>query len=131
MLQTMMTFLKGCSLLEDVLLTADFLGDDSQTVSVQALPCEPVLRRHADGGSVRQFQFRISNRVGQNVPDGSTWVSFYQGLSDWLESGENLPLLGKGQVAHEIEVRSCGALEARGYGDNRYGMDCRLIYYQM
>ena len=131
MLQAIISFLKGCSLLGNMLVTADFLGDDCSTVSVQALPCEPVLKQHADGGSMRQFQFRISNRVGQIEPDGSVWVSFYQRLSEWLEAETSLPVIGEGQVAHKIEVCSCGALEARGYGDNRYGMECRLIYYQM
>ncbi len=130
MLEKILTFLKTCSFLTKRLLAADFLEEGEHVVSVESLACEPVLEKYVDGGSLRQFVFRLSSRGLNHVARPEEMTAFYEKVGQWLEKGERFPDLGEGRTVRSFEVLKTGALADRSYSSNRYGMDCRMIYYE-
>ncbi len=129
MLDYIITCLKRCPLLEGVLLTADFLGSDGECLGVFALASEPVIASYADGGRLKQFVFHLAHRSGGHRENSEKETAFYESLGAWLEQATNLPGLGGERVPQYFEVLKTGVLEKRNFGSDRYGMECRLIYY--
>lgn len=129
MLDYIITYLKRCPLLDGVLLTADFLASSGECLGVFALGSEPVIASYADGGRLKQFVFHLAHRKSGHRDNHEMETAFYESLGVWLEQAENLPALSDGSVPQYFEVLKTGALEKRDFGSDRYGMECRLIYY--
>lgn len=127
MLSQIITFLKTCPLLKNLQITTDLLLDQEETLCVLREDCEPVLYRYTDGGSLRQFEFKLTSRETSETKA----EELYDGLAAWVEKTKNdLPLLEKGQLAQKIEILRRAGVEDTTYSGLRYGMNCRLIYYQ-
>lgn len=117
-------------------LDVDFLDENAETYSVDTIPCEEVLKRYRDGGTVRQFQFAVSSRryYEQNIKNNLSNLQFFEDLTAWIESkasSRQLPTMDKGRTAQKIVVTSTGyPFIVSEDGKARYQIQMRLEYYQ-
>ena len=117
-------------------LGIDFLPEDADTYSLDTIPCEEILKRYKDGGTLRQFQFAVSSRrfYDKNIKNNLSNVQFFEDLTAWIESkarSRQLPTMDKGRTAQKIVVTSTAyPFVVTEDGKARYQIQMRLEYYQ-
>lgn len=117
-------------------LDVDFLDEEAETYSVDTIPCETVIKRYKDGGTIRQFQFAVSSRrfYEQNIKQNLSNLQFFEDLAKWVENKarlRELPEMGKGRTSQKIVVTSSAyPFIVSEDGKARYQMQMRLEYYQ-
>lgn len=117
-------------------LDVDFLDEDAETYSVDTIPCEEILKRYKDGGTMKQFQFAVSSRryYEQNIKQNLSNLQFFEDLTAWVEKqarGRNLPAMDKGRQPMKIVVTSTAyPFIVSEDGKARYQIQMRLEYYQ-
>lgn len=117
-------------------LDVDFLDEDAETYSVDTIPCEEIIKRYKDGGTVKQFQFAVSSRrfYEQNIKQNLSNLQFFEDLTAWVESkarSRQLPTMDKGRTAQKIVVTSTAyPFIVSEDGKARYQIQMRLEYYQ-
>lgn len=117
-------------------LDVDFLDENADTYSVDTIPCEEVIKRYKDGGTVRQFQFAVSSRryYEQNIKNNLSNLQFFEDLTAWVENKarlRQLPTMDKGRIAKKIVVTSTAyPFIISEDGKARYQIQMRLEYYQ-
>ena len=127
-------FLK-CDLLKDGCLRVDYLGEKPIEYAIEVMPCDPIVKRYADGSSVRQYLFAFGSReyYSQERVQNIQNSAFYEKFADWVEkknlSGE-LPELPEKMEAEEIEVVSSGYLFDGSAKNARYQIQLRLVYFK-
>ena len=124
-----------CPLLKEGFLRVDYLGEKPIEYVIEILPTDPILKRYADGSSVRQYLFAFGSREFysqerlQNIENSA----FYERLADWVErkswSGE-LPEMPEGMEAQGLYVVSSGYLFDGTKSNARYQIQLRLEYYK-
>lgn len=132
-LEQIRKFLSQCPFLEDGCIHVDFLDDRIYGYVIEGVPVAAVVRRYADGGSIRRYEFIF----GARLPYGSEQTSqnhlFYQQFSQWLEQQSiagNFPDLGEGKCPHSMKALSHGYLFDGDGNCARYQIQCELEYYQ-
>lgn len=117
-------------------LDVDFLDEDTDTYSVDTIPCEEIIKRYKDGGKIKQFQFAVSSRRAyeQNIKNNLSNLQFFEDLTAWIEKqarARNLPTMDKGRTAQKIVVTSTAyPFIVSEDGKARYQIQLRLEYYQ-
>lgn len=117
-------------------LDVDFLDEEAETYSVDTIPCEEIIKRYKDGGTVRQFQFAVSSRrfYEQNIKQNLSNLQFFEDLAEWAENKarlRELPEMDKGRTPQKIVVTSTAyPFIVSEDGKARYQMQMRLEYYQ-
>lgn len=117
-------------------LDVDFLGEDAEAYSVDTIPCEEIIKRYKDGGTLKQFQFAVSSRrfYEQNIKQNTSNLQFFEDLTAWVEKkarARELPAMDKGRTAQRIVVTSTAyPFVVSEDGKARYQTQMRLEYYQ-
>ena len=117
-------------------LDVDFLPEDADTYSVDTIPCEEVLKRYKDGGTMKQFQFAVSSRrfYEQNIKQNISNLQFFEDLTTWVEKqalARQFPTMDKGRQPIKIVVTSTAyPFIVSEDGKARYQIQLRLEYYQ-
>lgn len=117
-------------------LDVDFLDENADTYSVDTIPCEEIIKRYKDGGTIKQFQFAVSSRrfYEQNIKQNLSNLQFFEDLTAWVESkarSRQLPTMDKGRTAQKIVVTSTAyPFIISEDGKARYQIQMRLEYYQ-
>ena len=117
-------------------LDVDFLPEDADTYSVDTIPCEEVLKRYKDGGTMKQFQFAVSSRrfYEQNIKQNISNLQFFEDLTAWVEKkarAREFPTMDKGRQPLKIVVTSTAyPFIVSEDGKARYQIQMRLEYYQ-
>jgi hypothetical protein len=117
-------------------LDVDFLPEDADTYSIDTIPCEEIIKRYKDGGTVRQFQFAVSSRrfYEQNIKQNLSNLQFFEDLTEWVEGkarSRELLLMDKGRTAQKIVVTSTAyPFIVSEDGKARYQIQMRLEYFQ-
>ena len=117
-------------------LDVDFLDENADTYSVDTIPCEEIIKRYRDGGTVKQFQFAVSSRrfYEQNIKQNLSNLQFFEDLTAWVEKkarSRELPTMDKGRTAQKIVVTSTAyPFLVSEDGKARYQIQMRLEYYQ-
>lgn len=116
-------------------LHVDFLPAKQRSYSIEPVPCQPVIRRYADGSAVRQFLFVLASReaFGEELRQQINNLAFYETFADWLEEKnekEELPALDGGRQPRSIEAVTSGYAFVPGTSTARYQIQCRLTYWQ-
>ena len=117
-------------------LDVDFLDEEADTFSIDSIPCEEILKRYKDGGTVRQFQFAVSSRryYEQNIKNNLSNLQFFADLESWIEDKarlRQLPKMDKERTALRIAVTSTAyPFIVTEDGKARYQIQMRLEYYQ-
>lgn len=128
------TYFESCPLIKKGRIQIDFLDKKTAWYTIDIMPCDPVVKRYATGGSLKQFCFVFAGREGYRSDLNRQNAAFYEKLAAWI-TGENekgnLPELGTGKTAQRMEVISSGYLYAENVNDARYQMQCRLTYTEL
>lgn len=117
-------------------LDVDFLDDDTETYSLDTIPCEEVVKRYLDGSAVKQFQFVVASRClyYQDIQQNLDNLAFFEGLTAWVEQkarARELPEMDGGRTAQKITVTSTAyPFLVSEDGKARYQLQLRLEYYQ-
>ena len=117
-------------------LDVDFLDEQADTYRIDTIPCEEIIKRYKDGGTVRQFQFAVSSRrfYEQNIKQNLSNLQFFEDLTKWVENkarSRSLPVMDKGRTAQKIVVTSTAyPFVVSEDGKARYQIQMRLEYYQ-
>lgn len=128
-------FFLDCELLKDGCLRVDFLGEKPVEYVIETLPCDPIVKRYANGSTVRQYLFAFGSREYysqerlQNIQNSA----FYEKLSDWVEEkdrSETFPELPDGMEAEGLRVVSSGYLFDGSMKNARYQIQLQLLYYK-
>lgn len=130
-------FIKTCPCLSEFRkgIGVDNLGEDATCYVVESVPCDPVLKKYANGDSQRQYLFIFGSResYGQDVMQNLENINFYEKFSSWLEEqcfNGTLPVMDSGQEALKIEAITTGYAFDTDVDKARYQIQCRLKYYQ-
>lgn len=128
-------FFLDCELLKESCLRVDFLGEKPVEYAIETLPCDPIVKRYANGSTVRQYLFAFGSREYysqerlQNIQNSA----FYEKLSDWVEEkdrSETFPELPDGMEAEGLRVVSSGYLFDGSMKNARYQIQLQLLYYK-
>lgn len=132
-LEQIREFIAKCPLLGEGCIHMDFLDDQMYGYMLEGVPVAEVVRRYADGGSIRRYEFVFGARLPYGTDTTAHNHQFYQQFSGWLEEQSNqgnFPNLGEGKVPHSIKALSHGYLLDGDGNCARYQIQCELEYYQ-
>ena len=125
---------RACPLLrQDTAFQVDMLGADPIEYEIAPLSCNPVVKKYVDGSSIRQFQFAFASREVYDEQQNMQNTAFYEQLQDWLEEQAdigNLPALGEGKKARDLQILSSGYVYDTGDSTAIYQMELSLLYIQ-
>lgn len=134
-IDSLRTFLKTCPLLNDGKINVDYLGVEAGEYSIDVMPDSPIVKRYADGGTLRQVNFIFGSRkyYGADVLTNLENSGFYEEFSEWIENQNvcgTLPSLEGEKVTQKIECLSPGYLFDNQADLARYQIQMRLTYFQ-
>ena len=134
-LGTVRDYLGGCPLFDGNGLQVNYLGEKPQEYTLEDVPTNPIIKRYANGGTVRQTLFVLASRelYSRNAIENLKASGFYEKLTDWMErqtAAGDLPDLPAGMTARKIEATTNGYCMTADIHQNvqRYQIQCRLIY---
>lgn len=134
MIEAVRTWFRTCPLLrKDTIFGVDKLGADPVGYEIAPLSCNPVVKKYVDGSSIRQFQFAFASREVYDEQQNMQNTAFYEQLQDWLEEQAdigNLPALGEGKKARDLQILSSGYVYDTGDSTAIYQMELSLLYIQ-
>lgn len=126
-------FESKCPLTEGRRFNINCLDSRVSSCALEPSESEPVVRKYADGGSLRRYEFIFATReyFDNDVRGNTEAAVFYEQLADWVE-GQNekgdLPVLGEGLAAVSLEVCGTGYLYKINESKARYQIQLRLLY---
>lgn len=112
----------------------NYLAEKVNSISIEAVPCNPVARKYVDGGELRQYEFVFAFRdeYDEDKEKNIDTAEFFEELSELMEeksdAGE-LPELDKYE-AREMKCVSHGYAISNTQRTARYQMQCRFLYYK-
>lgn len=124
-----------CSLLEDERVNVDYIGEE-MSYSVDALPCDPVLKRYTDGGEQKQFQFAFTSKelYDEDARVNIDNSGFFEKFEEWLHKFGGwktpLPVMGEKKTPIRFDILNKGYLYDIDEKYAKYRMECRLVYDQ-
>lgn len=127
-------YVLGCGFLQDWKVNVDYLGVE-MSYSINPLPADPLVKKYADGGMVKQFQFAFTSKEVYDA-DARTSIEnsgFYQQFEEWIESMDRsgqLPELGEGKIPLSVSVIQSGYLYDVDTDLAQYQIQCKIEYEQ-
>lgn len=124
-------FLK-CPLIDDKSpISADYIGDEIGTYSVDGSPSETILKTYVDGSTERQLIFDFTSRESVEAYNNEKNITFYEKLAEWIETQNNegvLPELSYPLIAEQIKVLTHGYVEQMSANKAIYVIQMKLVY---
>lgn len=124
-------FFDTCPLISGNKLDVDFLGSGSDCYSIDTVPCEPIIKKYASGGSMKQYCFILAGRERYGFEQNCGNAAFYEKLAQWIEEKNEkneLPHIGAGKTPQSLEVTASGYMFEEDVQSAGYHLSCRLIY---
>ena len=130
-------YILTCPVLETfntaVLVNVNHLSENVDTYSIEEVPCEPIIKRYADGSSKRQYQFTFCGKeeYGPEILQNINNSGFYEEFADWIEENNNngiLPILPSNLEASSIKVTSNGYCVQVSEDTATYQINLKLEY---
>lgn len=136
MIEELYNFFAACPVLAGAEMNVDYLDSEQGSYTIEALPCEPVLRRYHTGGERRQYCFQIALRQNYRGTPSENLRNekICELIADWAEecSEKNLlPKLSDGKISQSLTVTTGGYMFDESSGHARYQIGFRLIYTKM
>ena len=135
-IESVKDFIADCPYLSELeRICIDFLPDKNNTLSIEEIPTNTIIRQYIDGSSERQFVFVIAMRLfySDEIRNNIDNSGLFENIQDWLDECSEegtLPTLAEGLIPFKIEAQSNGYLfDVNGDLKNaRYQIQCRLLY---
>ena len=128
--------IKTSSLLEEgKRVNIDYIGE-SMSYSIDALPCDPVIKEYVDGGQMKQFQFAFTSKeeYDEDARVNIENSGFFEKFEEWLNKLGNwknpLPVMENKKSPIGFETLNKGYLYDVNEHLAKYRIECRFIYNQ-
>ena len=128
--------IKTCPLLEEgKRVNVDYIGE-SMSYSIDALPCDPVIKEYVDGGQKKQFQFAFTSKeeYDEDARVNIENSGFFEKFEEWLNKLGNwknpLPVMEDKKSPISFETLNKGYLYDVEEHLAKYRIECRFIYDQ-
>lgn len=125
-----------CPLLEQgKRVNVDYVGE-KMSYSIDALPCDPIMKRYVDGGMKMQFQFAFTSKeeYDEDARVNIENSGFFEKFEDWLQKLGNwknpLPDMEEKKLPIRFETLNKGYLYDVEESKAKYRIECRFIYNQ-
>ena len=131
-------FIETCPFLKEFenmfpVVQQDKLEKDATSYSIESTPVDPILKRYANGDTVRQYVFSLCSRELYGEEENLDTSEFYERFSDWLENCTRegkLPLLSGQLQSKAIRATTDGYLYDTQETKCQYRIQCQFIYYK-
>ena len=116
-------------------INVNYLAEDIVNFSIEENPTSPIIKRYANGSTVRAYEFAFSSReiygieVLQNIENSN----FYEELVNEIEKKDSigiLPILDTGLESQSIEVTSSPYIISTDEDTSIYQVNFRLKYFK-
>ena len=92
-------------------INVNYLDGETDSFSIEEIPCNPIIKKYIDGSSKRQFQFAFCSRepYGKEIIQQIENSGFYEKFADEVESKNNkdiLPIMGDNIEPISMEITS-------------------------
>lgn len=120
-------------------INVNYLAGETDSFSLEEVPCEPVLKPYLDGSSKRQFQFVFCGRepYGAEIIQNIENSGFYEDFANEIESKNNqgiLPIGDSNIEPIELKVTSSAYVVAANQGVTEdtamYQINLNFKYYK-
>ena len=134
-IESIRDFILTCDFLQNWKVNVDHL-DVNMSYSIDVLPANPIVKRYADGGCVKQllFAFTSKEEYDGDARTGIENSGFYQKFEEWIWEKSrkgNLPALSNPkQIAISLETIQNGYLYDADTDLGQYQIICALKYEQ-
>ena len=133
-----MEFIAGCPHLKEFeemfpVVYIDKLEENATAYSIETTPAEPVIKRYANGDTLRQYVFSLCSREMYGPAENVDTTEFYEKFSDWLDActeREDLPQLSGQMMSKSIQATTDGYLYDTQANKCQYRIQCKFIYYK-
>lgn len=115
---------------ENYRINVDFLGENPTEFAIVPLPVDPILEKHVDGSSLRQYQFQLisCNDYGADVLQNMSNSKFYEDLYDLIELNNSKGILPDINGIESIECLNNGAILDATTNTARYSIQMKITY---
>ncbi len=133
-----MEFIETCPFLKEFeqmfpVVQQDRLEENVTAYCIESTPAEPILKRYANGDTVRQYVFALCSRELYDPEENKDTSEFYEKFADWLEQctreGE-LPALSGAMQSKSIRATTDGYLYDNQETKCQYRIQCQFVYYK-
>lgn len=131
-IKSLFRWFADCDVLEaDNKLNVDHLGDEPEQYSIEVVPCNPILKKYADGSVKCQYLFIFASRefYSEDEQLNMANLEFYERLEEWIAEqniNAHLPELPENCAAQSITVLSRGYVMDNDTKTARYQIQCCL-----
>ena len=136
-IESVRNFIETCPYLPEFrkAVNAEYLGEDEKSYVIESSPVDLIVKRYADGSSVRQFAFIFGSReyFGPDIIENIDNSGFYEHFADWLEAStliNKLPEMAEGKTAKKILATTTGYVINADETKAMYQIQCKLTYFQ-
>ena len=132
-------FIETCPFLEEFgqatfpVVNLNVLEENPTMYSIEETPAEPIIKRFANGDTVRQYVFSLCSRELYGPAENEKTAEFYEKFSDWLEDCTRegtLPVLSDQLQSKSIRATTNGYLYDNQGEKCQYRIQCQFIYYK-
>lgn len=115
---------------EDYRINVDFLGEEPTEFAIVPISIDPILERHVDGSTLRQYQFQLisCNSYGADVMQNIANSSFYEKLYNLIEKNNLDKILPEIDGIESIECINNGAILNTTTNTARYSIQIKITY---
>lgn len=116
-------------------IDADYLGTDVGDITIDTIPCDPIVKRYTDGGAIKQYLFLIAskNEYSSDTLTNLANIGFFERFSNWIDDqnkADILPVLDEGKQSQEMILVTHGYLMDAEAGQGRYQIQMKLLYFE-
>ena len=111
----------------------DTLDSEPTNYMIEVVPADPVVKRYANGDTVRRVAFHFCSRVFYGSAENIDTSDFYEHFSEWLEECTRtgkFPILGASREPRYIRATTNGYMTDNETQTARYAIQCEFIYLQ-
>lgn len=132
-------FIESCPFLEEFgnatfpVVNLNLLEENPTMYSIEETPAEPIVKRFANGDTLRQYVFSLCSREMYGQVENEKTADFYEKFSDWLEDctrGEILPELTGQLQSKSIRATTSGYMYDNQGTHCQYRIQCQFLYYK-
>lgn len=116
-------------------INVNYLSENIDNFSIEEIPSQPIIKKYANGSTVRQFQFAFCSReiysmeILQNIENSG----FYETLCNEIETNNNnniFPILENGLESLDLEITSTPYIISVDDNTGIYQVNFRLKYFK-
>lgn len=106
------------------------MGENPTEFAIVPIPVDPILEKHVDGSSLRQYQFQLisCNDYGADVLQNIANSQFYENLYDLIENNNKNGIWPDINGIEGIECLNNGAILDATTNTARYSIQMKITY---